>query len=61
MAKSKKTRYGLHYISNGRWTTQPYHGVTFTKHTLNTNPLKAEINLLKNHILKSRVKILPAN
>lgn len=58
MSKNKKPRFGLFYKSNGRWAG-PYCGVTFTKYTLSLNPVKQEIRFFANHVLKSRVKILP--
>jgi len=59
MQKTNKTRYGIFYRSNGRWTTTPYAGFTFTKYTLNRRPLKRDLNTLKNYVLKSRMVVLP--
>jgi hypothetical protein len=60
MAKNKNTkRFGLFYRSNGRWTTTPYQGMTFTSYQVNRNPIKDEISFTKNYILKSRVRVLP--
>jgi hypothetical protein len=55
---SNKPRFGLFYISNGRWTG-PYANVKFTKYTWTRNPVKTELATLKNRILKSRVKLRP--
>jgi hypothetical protein len=57
--KNKQTQYGIFYRSNGRWTTTPYAGATFTWRTMTRNPIRKDIMMLKNYILKSRVKILP--
>ena len=59
MKNNKQTRYGIFYRSNGRWTTSPYMGATFTKYSMNRNPIRATITELRNNILKSRVKVLP--
>jgi len=59
MANTNKTRYGIFYRSNGRWTSTPYAGATFTKYTLSRNPVKADISWLRNRVLKSRTKVLP--
>ena len=56
MAKSNKPRFGLFYMSNGRWTG-PYGGMTFTKHTLNRQPISGDVQWLKNRVLKSRIQI----
>ena len=53
-----KNRYGLFYVSNGKWVG-PYCGVTFTKRNLNRNPIKEDIKYFKNRVLKSRVAICP--
>jgi hypothetical protein len=58
MAKSNKQRFGLFYRSNGRWAG-PYGGLTFTKYTANLTNTKADIRLLANYLLKSRVKVRP--
>ena len=52
-------RYGIFYRSNGRWTSTPYMGATFTYYTITRRPINEDIRLLQNRILKSRVKILP--
>ena len=59
MQKTNKLRYGIFYRSNGRWTSTPYAGFTFTKYTQNRRPLKEDLNLLKNYVLKSRMMVLP--
>lgn len=60
MRKQKQAaRYGIFYRSNGRWTSTPYAGFTFTKFTLNRRPLKEDLNTIKNYVLKSRMVILP--
>lgn len=56
--KQTQKRLGLFYKSNGRWTG-PYAGVTFTPYTWSRNPRKAEVNVLKNYVLKSRVALRP--
>lgn len=58
MSKTKKqARYGLFYVSNGRWNTTPYAGFTFTEYMMNHKPLNKEISTLKNRVLKSRIRI----
>lgn len=60
MPKNKKAlRYGIFYRSNGRWTTSPYAGFTFTRYSMNRRPLKEDLNTLRNYVLKSRVQVLP--
>ena len=59
MRNNTQARYGIFYRSNGRWTTSPYMGVTFTQYTINRRPLTEDIRMLKNKVLKSRIKILP--
>lgn len=59
MRNNTQARYGIFYRSNGRWTTSPYMGVTFTQYTINRNPIKTDIKQLRNEVLKSRIKILP--
>lgn len=59
MRKTQTKRYGIFYRSNGRWTTTPYAGFTFTKYTMNRRPLVEDLNELRNYILKSRMKVLP--
>lgn len=59
MAKRNQRRFGIFYRSNGRWTSTPYAGVTFTAYTLGRNPVKQDISWLKNYVLKSRVRVLP--
>jgi hypothetical protein len=60
MAKNRnQKRFGLFYRSNGRWTTTPYGGFTFTAYQANRNPVKGEISELKNYLLKSRVRVCP--
>ncbi len=54
--KNKQTRYGLFYVSNGKWVG-PYNGTTFTKYSMNRDPVKRDINTLKNYVLKSRVDL----
>jgi len=56
--KRTKSRLGLFYRSNGRWTG-PYLGVTFTPYTWGRNPLKGELRDVRNYVLKSRVRLLP--
>jgi hypothetical protein len=57
--KDKTVRYGLFYRSNGRWTTTPYLGVTYTAYQVSRNPLKKDISVLKNQVLKSKTRLLP--
>ena len=57
--KKQPVRYGIFYRSNGRWTTTPYAGFTFTRHMMNRRPLKEDINTLRNHVLKSKIAVLP--
>jgi len=57
--QQKPQRYGIFYRSNGRWTSTPYAGMTFTKYTLTRRPINEDIKTLQNRILKSRVKVLP--
>jgi len=59
MKKNNKTRYGIFYRSNGRWTSTPYAGFTFTQYTLDRRPLKEDLNTLRNYVLKSRMVVLP--
>lgn len=59
MAKRNQQRYGLSYRSNGRWTSTPYAGRTFTAYTIGRNPVKSDISWLKNYVLKARVRLLP--
>lgn len=60
MAKNKTPkRFGLFYRSNGRWTTTPYMGMTFTAYQAKRNPIKNDVSVLKNYILKSKVRIMP--
>jgi hypothetical protein len=55
--KNKNTkRLGLFYRSNGRWTSTPYEGETFTAYQLKRNPVKSMVRELKNYVLKSRVR-----
>ena len=62
MAKNKNVkRLGLFYRTHGRWTTVPYAGMTFTPYQVSRNPLKNEIALLKNRVLKSRVQVRPVS
>jgi hypothetical protein len=56
--KRNQKRYGLFYVSNGRWTGTPYAGFTFTQYMMNRNPWKQDIRDLKNYVLKSRIKVL---
>ena len=56
--KRNQKRLGLYYRSNGRWTG-PYAGVTFTAYTWSRNPVKSDLNVVKNYVLKSRVRLLP--
>jgi hypothetical protein len=58
MAKSKQKRYGVFYRSNGRWTG-PYSGMTFTKHSLERNPIQSDVAWIRNYVLKSRIQIRP--
>ncbi len=57
--KKQPLRYGIFYRSNGRWTTTPYAGFTFTQYSMNRRPLKETLNTLRNHVLKSKIKVLP--
>lgn len=57
MSKKNKKQYGIYYVSNGRWVG-PYLGWMFTKYMSERDPLKTEIQNLKNYTLKSRVAIL---
>ena len=57
--ETQAKRYGIFYRSNGRWTTTPYAGFTFTKYTMNRRPLKEDLSALRNYVLKSRVMVLP--
>jgi hypothetical protein len=57
MSKTKKQKkYGMFYMSNGRWNSTPY--LTFTKYMMNREPWKSDINFFKNYVLKSRIKVL---
>lgn len=56
--KTNKTRLGIFYRSNGRWTG-PYAGLTFTAYTWNRKPLKNDLKYLRNDVLKSRVRLAP--
>lgn len=57
MAKNKtQNRLGLFYRSHGRWIG-PYKNYTFTEKSIGRNPIKGDISLIKNHVLKSRIKI----
>jgi len=59
MSKKRNTpRLGIFYRSNGRWTG-PYAGVTFTAYTWKRNPLRSDLSVIKNYVLKSKVKLLP--
>lgn len=58
MATKNKTRLGIFYRSNGRWVG-PYMGVTFTPYTLGRNPVKTELKVIRNEVLKSKVRLLP--
>jgi hypothetical protein len=60
MAKSKKTRFGIFYKSQGRWVG-PYCGATYTNYTITRSTMKAEIRLLANTILKSKVLVAPVS
>ena len=57
--QAKAQRYGIFYRSNGRWTSSPYAGFTFTKHTMNRRPLQEALSTIRNRVLKSRVLVLP--
>jgi hypothetical protein len=58
MQKQKNnTRYGLFYRSNGRWTTTPYLGATYTAYQLKRQPVKGDILELKNYVLKSKIRV----
>ena len=57
MSKEKKQRYGIFYKSHGEWTG-PYAGLSFTKKSLKRNPVKSDVNWIKN-ILKSRIELRP--
>jgi hypothetical protein len=61
MAKETKKplRYGIFYRSNGRFTTSPYKGFTFTRYSMNRRPLNQDIATLRNYILKSKMMVLP--
>ena len=56
--KRNKIRLGVFYRSNGRWTG-PYAGLTLTGYTWKRNPMKSDLAILKNDVLKSRVKLIP--
>jgi len=56
--KQKQQRFGVFYRSNGRWSG-PYSGMTFTKYSIERNPIKSDIREIRNYVLKSRVKVLP--
>lgn len=59
MKTKNQTRYGVFYVSNGRWVG-PYKGVTFTNYTMTRNPFKQDFSILKNRVLKSEAVIRPA-
>lgn len=60
MSKSKKqVRYGLFYKNHGGWTKTPYNGKTFTKYTISRNPVKSDVQYLKQNVLKTKVKWMP--
>lgn len=58
MVKNKAKRYGMFYMSHGRWIG-PYKGLTFTKWSTTRNPVKSRIANLRNNVIKQRVKVLP--
>ena len=62
MSKNKnnqtKTRYGVFYKSNGKWIG-PYKGKTMTEYTISRKPMQKEISIIKNYILKTKVKVMP--
>ena len=57
MNKPKAKKYGVYYVSHGKWIG-PYLGKTFSQSAINRNPFKSDIKVLKNRILKSRVKLV---
>jgi hypothetical protein len=57
--KKQAVRYGIFYRSNGRWTTSPYGGFTFTRYTMNRRPLRQDLATLRNYVLKSKMMVLP--
>ncbi len=59
--RNKQQRYGIFYRSNGRMTTTPYGGMTFTAYQLNRRPLTEHVKTWQNYILKSKMEILPVN
>lgn len=59
MRKTQAKRYGIFYRSNGRWTTSPYAGFTFTRYTMNRRPLKEDLSTIRNYVLKSKMKVRP--
>jgi hypothetical protein len=56
MKSKNKQRFGLFYMSNGRWTG-PYAGLSFTQHSLERNPIRSDIGYIKNYVLKSRIEM----
>ena len=59
MKKPKAKKYGVYYVSHGKWIG-PYLGKTFSKSAIDTLPFKNDFKVLKNRILKSRVKLVLA-
>ena len=60
MAKKKSPqRYGIFYRSNGRWTSSPYAGVTFTRNGLKNREVRENIADIQNYVLKSKIMVLP--
>ena len=58
MRKSNKQRFGVFYVSHGKWTG-PYAGMSFTKHMLSRQPIKGDVSWIKNYVLKSRIQLRP--
>ena len=59
MRNKQQARYGIFYRSNGRFTTTPYGGMTFTLGQITRRPLREHIKTWQNYILKSKMVIRP--
>ena len=57
----KQQKYGIFYRSNGRWTSTPYAGKTFSERSITRSPLREDLAWLQNYRLKSKMLILPVN
>lgn len=58
-SQNKVQKYGIFYMSNGRWTSTPYAGKTFTATSMKRSPLREDLAWLQNYHLKSKMLILP--